>query len=64
LNCGSSPRTTRAYISAIATVASPGQGTRRSSTELTELTSAAVPQTKISSAMYRSLRAMLSRRQS
>ncbi len=48
----------------MARVFGPGQGTWRSSTEFTELISAAVPQTKISSAMYRSLRAMLSTRQS
>ena len=39
-------------------------GTGVSSTELTEPTSAAVPQAKISSAMYKSLRAMLSTRTS
>ena len=39
-----------------------GTGSSRSSTELTELISAAVPQTNISSAMYRSLRARLSTR--
>ena len=38
-------------VSAMAVVMGPGHGTARSSTEFTEPTSAAVPQTKISSAM-------------
>jgi hypothetical protein len=42
----------------IAFVIGPGHGTARSSTELTGVTSAAVPHRKISSAMYRSLRAI------
>ncbi len=39
-----------AYVSAIAVVMGPGHGSLRSSTEFTALTSAAVPQTNISSA--------------
>jgi hypothetical protein len=51
LYCGSSPRTARVYTSAMASVLGPGHGIERSSTELTALISAAVPQTNISSAM-------------
>lgn len=48
---GSRPRTAEAYVAAIAFVIGPGHGTWRSSTDRTEPTSAAVPHTKISSAM-------------
>ena len=49
---------------AIAFVIGPGHGIARSSTEFTGVTSAAVPHTNISSAMYRSLRARSSTRTS